>query len=408
MVALEHLHYDVVIVGAGIVGGALACALADSSLRVAVIEARSLPTIWPPRSEGVSDYDARVSALTLASRQWLQQLCVWDDVVAERVCAYRQMHVWDADGVGAIDFNAAEVGQVALGHIVENRLVAIALAQQLTAHQRRGHLNLYSPNALTEFQQQAGGGHLLQLDNGEQISTTLVVAADGALSPLRQRCGFEMREWDYGHHAIVTTVQIARPHQHTAWQRFMPEGPLAFLPLAGGDGRYCSIVWSTLPERAEALMALSADDFADALSTSFERCLGDIEQVGERHCVSLRQRHAVNYIKPGIALVGDAAHTIHPLAGQGLNLGLMDARVLAEELLRAERRQLSVGERAVLGRYQRRRKAANLSMMAGMEGFKRLFENPQLPLRWARNTGMRWVSDFTPLKQQLIRSAMGL
>ena len=400
--------FDVVIVGAGIVGTALACGLADSALRIAIIEQRQPDSDWPQHSQDVSGFGSRVSALTHASQQWLEELSVWPAIAGQRVCAYRQMQVWDADGTGSIAFCADEIQQPQLGHIVENRLINIALTRRLQQHQQAGRISGFVPDKIASIRQHNNSHTLLQLDSGVSIETALLVAADGALSPLRERCGFAMREWDYGHHAIVATVKTALSHQHTAWQRFMSEGPLAFLPLGGEDDRHCSIVWSVLPELAEQLIALSDQDFAEALTKAFEYRLGAVEAVGERACFPLRQRHAINYSQSGVVLVGDAAHTIHPLAGQGLNLGLMDARVLAEELLRARRRELGAGDRAILQRYQRRRKAANLTMMAGMEGFKRLFETPELPLRWLRNAGMSWVSGQGVLKQQLMRQAMGL
>ena len=190
----------------------------------------------------------------------------------------------------------------------------------------------------------------------------------------------------------------------------MPEGPLAFLPLHSSkfDEGFSSIVWSAIPQYAENLMVLDDQEFCENLAKAFEGQLGSISAVGSRVCFPLKQRHAVSYVKPGLALVGDAAHTIHPLAGQGINLGLLDVKVLAEELLRAAARSLKPGELSVLKRYERRRKSSNLAMMASMEGFKRLFEQPALPVRWARNTGMRCLDKTMWLNHQLMRKAMGL
>ena len=400
-------NYDVIIVGAGMVGSALACALGGSELSVAVIEARPLNDQWPASEEGVAGFDARVSALTVASQNCLQQWGVWPALAEQRISPYRKMHVWDAEGTASIDFAAADINQPVLGHIVENRLTSIALLRRMAQYT---NIQSFAPATLASLQPQANSGYHLVLDDGRELTAALVVAADGAHSKIRSLADFPMREWDYGHHAIVTTVKTELPHGEMARQRFLAEGPLAFLPLAGAgtDQHYCSVVWSAIPSYAENLMALDEQAFNNSLARAFEHQLGNILASSRRFSFPLRQRHAVDYIKPGLALVGDAAHTIHPLAGQGVNLGLMDVQVLSEELLRAQQRQISPGDLSVLSRYQRRRKAANLTTMAAMEGFKRLFEQPALPIRWARNTGMRWLDKAPPLKHRLMRQAMGL
>lgn len=405
--ANQPAEFDVIIVGAGLVGSALGCALGGTDLRVAMIESRPLDSQWPVSEDSVGGFDPRVSALTVASQQFLTAISVWPLLAGQRLAAYRSMHVWDAEGTGSIDFQASHINQPELGHIVENRLVTTALLRRLQQH---ANIELIAPATVQAMQPTPAGHYRLQLEGGGELQAALVVAADGANSKLRALAKMPVREWAYGHHAIVSTVATALPHQATAWQRFLPEGPLAFLPLAdsAGSEQFCSIVWSAIPAYAEQLMAMEEQAFARALEQAFESRLGAVTATGPRFSFALRQRHAVDYIKPGLALVGDAAHTIHPLAGQGVNLGLMDVQVLGEELLRARQRGLEPGSRMVLERYQRRRKAANLTMMAGMEGFKRLFEQSSLPVRWARNTGMRWLNRADPLKHRLMRQAMGL
>jgi 2-octaprenylphenol hydroxylase len=400
-------QFDVVIVGAGIAGSALACALADSRLRVALIEVQSLATAMPTPVAGVNGFDPRVSALTVASQQLLTRLGAWQTITAQRVCGYREMQVWDADGTGSIHFDCAEIHQPALGHIVENRLITAALAQQLPLI---GNVSVLAPQQLQSISPRAGGGHHLQLESGLALETDLVVGADGAMSIVRKLAALQTREWDYGHHAIVATVETTQPHQLTAWQRFMPSGPLALLPLETGDGsqQFCSIVWSAQSDRAQELMKLDDDAFRAALAQAFEHRLGNIAAISKRFMFPLKQRHAVDYVAPGIALIGDAAHTIHPLAGQGINLGLLDVIALAESLQHASSRGLACGDVAVLGRYQRARKGHNLLMMGVMEGFKRLFEQPALPLRWLRNEGLRQVDAKPWLKREIMRQAMGL
>ena len=409
---MTERHFDVAIVGAGIAGSALALALAQSgtALRVALIEAQPLSEAWPqpdppPADPGVGGYDARVSALSAASSGWLDALGVWPEILARRVCSYRHMRVWDGAGTAAIDFDATAVQQAALGHIVENRLVQTALHRGLAA----SGVDRFSPVAVESFQHADGEGRVrIGLADGRSLTAGLLVGADGGRSRVRQWSDLPSREWDYGHNAVVATVACERHHGNTAWQVFTPEGPLAFLSLRGGEERYCSIVWSILPARAERLLAMDDGDFRQILGRTFEHRLGAVLATSRRYSFPLRQMHAVDYVRDGLALIGDAAHTIHPLAGQGINLGLLDARVLAEELLRGRRRGLPPGDGDVLRRYQRRRKGHNLAMMAAMEGFKRMFESRRPALLMARNTGMDWLQRRAALKRPLIRAAMGL
>ncbi len=408
----EVRRFDVVIVGGGIAGSALAAALAGSSLQLAVIEASSATDNAPMGSVELADYDPRVSALTPASQRFLDQLGAWPLIAKVRVSPYRHMHVWDADGTGAIDFAASELQQPCLGHIVENRVTVWALHQVLRS---APNVVLLDRSRVAEIQprgpvDEAGEAlaYSLLLDDQQQLDAGLVVAADGALSSIRQLAGFKTREWDYEHFATVTTVATQHPHQQTAWQRFLPEGPLAFLPLAGATQNHCSIVWSAEPGLAGRIAALDDTDFCDALGRAFEHRLGRILDAAPRTSYPLRQRHATRYFKPGLALVGDAAHTIHPLAGQGINLGLKDVEVLSQELLRAQAQGLEPGLPAVLSRFQRRRMADNLTMMLAMDGFKRLFSQQALSVRWLRNAGMSRLNQSPGIKRRIMRQAMGL
>ncbi|WP_019528887.1 UbiH/UbiF/VisC/COQ6 family ubiquinone biosynthesis hydroxylase [Dasania marina] len=404
--------FDVVIVGAGLAGTALACVLAqgDPQLRIAMVEAQTLSSEAPSLDNSVQGFDARVSALTLASQQLLADIGLWPEIVSQRAAAYQHMRVWDADGTGVVDFAAAEVNQACLGYIVENRITLAALLNRL---QSLANVCFFNPAKVAGLSEnnanKTPSPRCLDLADGQQLTAPLIVAADGANSLLRQQAGFATREWDYHHHAIVATVQTELPHQHTAWQRFLPEGPLAFLPL-GGDhqGHFCSIVWSALPDYAQQLMALGDDEFSQQLATAFEHTLGAVQGVSKRYSFALRQRHAVDYVQPGLALLGDAAHSIHPLAGQGINLGFSDVRVLAEELLRARQRGLGLGDISLLQRYQRRRKAENLAMMAAMDGFKQLFGHNNIALRWLRNAGMQGFNRSPAIKRRVMLSAMGL
>ena len=395
------MRADLIIVGAGMVGSALALALRKQGMECLVLDGGPM-TVEP--FDRVAAYEPRVSALSMASQRILERLGAWPGVLARRSCPYRDMHVWDGSGTGHIHFSAASVHASTLGHIVENRVVQDALVERLHA----SDVGLLA-NARLERMRHSGDDWLLTLADGRELRTPLVIAADGANSAVRRLAGCETREWDYLHHAIVTSVRCAEAHRATAWQRFTDEGPLAFLPLGERDGEHwCSIVWSTTPEHAAQLMALDDEGFSTALGQAFEYRLGQILQVDRRLCIPLRQRHAKRYVEPGLALIGDAAHTIHPLAGQGVNLGFLDAAVLAEVLAQAAARGERLADERVLSRYERRRMPHNLAMMAAMEGFQRLFQSDSLTLRLARNAGLDLVDGLEDAKALFVRQALGL
>ncbi len=395
------------------VGLSLALALGKSGLSIALVDPQDKPQAVEALQSRMTatQFDARVSALTPASRQLLTDLAVWDALAQLRVCAYRDMRVWDADGTGAIHFSADEVHADCLGYIVENSLVSAVLAEAVND----SGIALYHPDTVVSFTQLTDDtGRLvtqLALQSGQLLQCKLLIGADGANSRIRTQGGFASREWDYGQQALVCTVKTELPHQYTAWQRFMTTGPLAFLPLMthGNDSQhYCSIVWSCIPELAEELLALDDAGFAQRLERAFETRLGRVEAVTQRHAFPLRQHHATDYVQAGIALVGDAAHTIHPLAGQGVNLGFADVVALAETINAAVTRREDFASLQVLSRYQRSRQVHNLGMMAVMEGFKRTFASDSLAVRWLRNTGLRVADESSILKQGLMKRAMGL
>jgi 2-octaprenylphenol hydroxylase len=399
-----QLQADVIIVGAGMVGSTLALALQHSGLQVMLLDGGPL-SVKPFDQSGA--FEPRVSALSAASQRILERLNVWPGIVARRTSPYGEMRVWDGSGTGQVHFSAASVHAEVLGHIVENCVVQDALLDALY------DLDLgILPGARLEQLRRSGDDWLLTLTDGRQLRAPLLVAADGANSAVRRLAGCATREWDYLHHAIVTSVRCAKPHQQTAWQRFTDDGPLAFLPLAGRTGddieHWCSIVWSATPSEAERLMALDDTAFRYALGKAFEWRLGEVLEVDPRHSIPLRQRHAKRYVEPGLALIGDAAHTIHPLAGQGVNLGFLDAAVLAEVLMHALERGENPADIRVLSRYERRRMPHNLAMMAAMEGFERLFQADPLPLRWLRNSGLNLVDGLNEGKALLVRQALGL
>jgi len=399
-------RFDIAIIGAGIAGTALAAALSGQGLSIALVEAQPLVAPDLPAAIDLQQFDPRVSALTPRSRKLLEQLGAWEAIAGYRQCPYRHMTVWDAEGTGQIEFDCAEVNAPVLGHIVENRAIISALMARVTA---ATDISLLSPVRLEACTRLESSRMRMELEGGGALEADLLIAADGAMSRVREMMKFQTREWDYGHRAIVATIQVEQAHQDTAWQRFLPSGPLALLPLPGDEQHhYCSIVWSLDESLVDDLLALEDAAFCAELETACERRLGSVLGSSKRFAFPLRQRHAVDYVQAGVALVADAAHTIHPLAGQGINLGLQDVSVLAEEVLAGCARGVNPGQLAVLRRYQRRRKGENLLMMAAMDGFKHLFEQQALPLRWLRNVGMRGVDQLLPVKQQLMRHAMGL
>ncbi|NMY39381.1 MULTISPECIES: 2-octaprenyl-3-methyl-6-methoxy-1,4-benzoquinol hydroxylase [unclassified Pseudomonas] len=395
------MRADLLIVGAGMVGSALALALKDSGLKILLLDGGPLSvTPFSP----ADTFEPRVSALSAASQRILQRLGAWDGIVGRRVSPYSHMHVWDGSGTGQIHFSAASVHADVLGHIVENRVVQDALLACLQS----SDIELLA-NARLEQMRRSGDEWLLTLADGRTLRAPLVIAADGANSAVRRLTGCQTREWDYMHHAIVTSVRCAQPHQQTAWQRFTDHGPLAFLPLErDGQQDWCSIVWSTTPEDAQRLMALDDDGFCHELELAFEGRLGSVLSADPRVCVPLRQRHAKRYVAHGLALIGDAAHTIHPLAGQGVNLGFLDAAVLAHVLLHGVDRGECLADIKVLSRFERRRMPHNLALMAAMEGFQRLFQADSLTARLLRNSGLKWVNQMPEAKAVFVRQALGL
>jgi 2-octaprenylphenol hydroxylase len=393
---MGELRHDLIIVGGGMVGATLACALGDSPLRVALVESGEPDLHWDPEQ-----FDLRVSAITRATQRVFEAVGAWPQMLSRRAVPYTAMHVWDATGRGAIDFRATEVDEPDLGHIVENRIILAALHERLAAF---ANVELLCPAGPAALAPQAD--HIeLRLEDGQTLRGRLIAGADGAGSWVRREAGITTTGWPYRQSAVVATVRTSRHHEHAAWQRFTPDGPLALLPLTDN---HLSVVWSTTPEHAEQLLTLDDSAFLDALQAAFGQRLGRMEWCGPRAAFSLALQHADDYVRPRIALLGNAAHSIHPLAGQGLNLGVADAAALAEVLLAAHARGRDIGALPVLRRYERWRKGENVAVMAAMDGFKRLFGARAAPLRWARNLGLNVVNSTPAAKDMLIRRAMGL
>ncbi len=388
------MTYDVAIIGGGMVGATLACALGGSKLRVAVVEPVAAPRQFP-----ADDFDIRVSAITRATQHVFAAVGAWDGMVTRRVQPYEAMHVWDALGGGAIHFDCTELGEPDLGHIIENRVILAALLDRLGAFDNIDFLCPASATGLTLGEDAAQ----LFLADGRTIEARLLVGTDGITSWVREQAGIDSTGWAYDQSAVVATVKTSQHHQNAAWQRFLPSGPLAFLPLPGG---YSSIVWSTSHEQAEALRTLPASQFLDQLQQALGDTLGRMESVGPRGVFPLRLQHADQYVRPRLALAGNAAHALHPLAGQGLNIGILDVAALAEVLHSSGRKD--IGSLGLLRRYERWRKGDNIAMVGAMDMFKRLFSNDKVPLVQLRNAGLSLADRLHPVKNFFMRRGMGL
>lgn len=391
----------VLIAGAGVVGLAVAALLATGRcaerLRVQVIEPRA------PRRWRADETDLRVYALSRASQRLLDQVGAWGAISAARVSPYRRMHVWEGaepNGLASLDFDSAELGEPDLGHIIEDALLRTVLIDLVSA----------APNAELTI-----GSEIESLDVGRRTVTAalanggaaqgaLLIAADGSDSKVRSVLDLPVNARSYEQTAIVTHVTSTRPHRETAWQRFLPGGPLAFLPLA--DGR-SSIVWS-LPTAQAAELAATADaGFLAALQTASAGVLGELTAVAPRVTFPLHVLHAERYCSARVALVGDAAHTVHPLAGQGMNLGLLDAAAMASVVEDAVLAGEDLGDLKVLRRYERERKSDNRNMLLAFDALHRLFRLPG----WAaplRATGLGAVDASGTAKRLLMERALGL
>ena len=388
---------DVAIVGGGMVGLAVACGLQGSGLRVAVLEQRvpePLAADAPPQ--------LRVSAINAASEKLLTRLGVWQDILSRRASCYHGMEVWDKDSFGHISFDDQSMGYSHLGHIVENSVIHYALWNKA---QQSSDITLLAP---AELQQVAWGENetFLTLKDGSMLTARLVIGADGANSWLRNKADIPLTFWDYQHHALVATIRTEEPHDAVARQVFHGEGILAFLPLS--DPYLCSIVWSLSPEEALRMQQASEDEFNRALNIAFDNRLGLCKVESARQVFPLTGRYTRQFAAHRLALVGDAAHTIHPLAGQGVNLGFMDAAELIAELKRLHRQGKDIGQYIYLRRYERSRKHSSALMLAGMQGLRDLFSGTNPAKKLLRDIGLKLADTLPGVKPQLIRQAMGL
>ncbi|WP_211321793.1 FAD-dependent 2-octaprenylphenol hydroxylase [Photobacterium indicum] len=387
---------DVAIIGGGMVGLTLAAALAETELRVAVIEGQL------PDPELALLPDVRVSALSRASERILRRVGAWQGIESRRFSPYNRMEVWEQDSFAKIQFDAERLSQPDLGHIVENRVIQLALLDRI---KQLNNVTLMAP----ERCQNIAFGESeawLTMESGKSLTAKLVVGADGANSWVRRQLDIPLTHWDYGHSAIVANIRCAEAHDKTARQVFRPQGPLAFLPLAESD--LCSIVWSVAPEEAEQLCGLSDSEFNKSLTAAFDNRLGLCKVEGVRQAFPLKMRYARDFVRERVALVGDAAHTIHPLAGQGVNLGLLDAASLAQELKVLWQKEQDIGQKSNLRHYERWRKAEAAKMITTMQGFRDLFDGSHPAKKLVRDLGMLFADKAPGIKDEFMRRALGL
>ena len=393
------MTFDVVVVGGGPVGGTLAAALGVAGFNVALVEARAAR---PTGRESLAGdvFEPRVSSITCGSQRILDSLEIWPHLPSDRVGVIREMHVWEREGVGEIHFDAADIGEPCLGYIVENAVLEAAIERRLATldsvtlvrGQRLHDVHVRDASVTVELE-------------ATRLDTQLVVGADGSHSAVREKLGIDVVRRAYEQRAVVSVVRCENGHKETAWQRFLPGGPIALLPLPGDR---CCVVWSMPEETAEELLRASDTSFATQLGIATQSRLGEFLEVGPRAAFPLHALSAKEYVRDHVALVGDAAHTIHPLAGQGVNLGLYDAAALAETLEDARRKGRALHAFSTLRRYERWRRGHNSAVQSMMDLFVGLFGTNTAAVEKLRNLGLAQVNCLTPVKNLVMRHASGL
>ncbi len=396
-------RFDIVIVGGGVTGlttaALLACGPQGNRLDITLVDAAERPRFSPDE-----DIAIRVSAVSTGSANILDTIGAWQHVREARHSPYESMCVWDEndtpDGAATLRFDAADFAVPQLGFIVENVLMQDALLRRLDG----SDVALRFASRIRSLGQ-SGRQYRVDFDDGESLLADLLVGADGARSFVRSALGIETNKWPYDQTALVTHLRPERPHRATAWQRFLREGPLGILPLA--DGRV-SVVWSTTPEISNRALEASDEVLGRMLTEASDGVLGELEVAGPRGAFPLAAQHAKRYVLPGAALIGDAAHAIHPLAGQGANLGLQDAAELARVIDTALEQGLHPADLPVLRRYERARKGANATMLHFMTGLNRLFATDSRFVGELRAAGMRVFNRSGPLRERAVKVALGV
>lgn len=391
----RRLQRDAVVVGGGVVGSACATALAQAGLSVALVEAAE-PARW---SRDVPDL--RVFAFAPDNAQLLQALGVWDDIASARAQPYRHMRVWDAAGGGELHFDADALARRELGWIVEHAL----LAERLWDAALRAGVELLQPTSVSGLEQRENGVRIT-LDDGATLDARIAIAADGGNSTLRGLAGIRTRNHDYRQRGVVAYVETELPHQLTAWQRFLPGGPLAFLPVDAD--RRSSIVWSLPDAEAERVLALDDEAFDIELTNAFAARLGKTRVVSKRAAFPLRRQLAKTQLEGRALLLGDAAHVVHPLAGQGVNLGLRDVAALRDSVIEAKRLGRNFDTPHRLQRWARARRSDNVASTLAFEAINRAYSNDALLPTFLRGRALGIANSIAPLRDALWRHAAGV
>jgi 2-octaprenyl-6-methoxyphenol hydroxylase len=391
----DSARVDLIIIGGGLTGLALACAAAGAGVSVLLVERR------PLAETAAAPFDGRVTAIAQASRRVLEAIGVWARLAADAQ-PILDIRVGERHSALTVHYDHREVGALPLGHIVENRVLRSALLRRVG--ELEPALRVAAPDRIVGLERGAAGVELI-LANGGRTRASLVAAAEGRESQSRAAAGIGITRWGYDQTGIVATIAHERPHRGLAVERFFPAGPLAILPMTGNRS---SIVWAAENRLARELIGLDDAAFLDELGERFGDDLGTLALAGPRWHYPLSMVQAARYTAPRLALLGDAARAIHPIAGQGWNLAVRDVAALAELTVDAKRLGLDVGGRAVLARYEQWRRFDSLALIAVTDGLNRLFANDLLPLRLARELGLGMVQRTPPLKRFFMRHAMGL
>ncbi len=388
-------EYDIAVVGGGLVGLALACKLETNPYSIVVIEPGQdkMPLV------GMQGLSPRVLAINMASKKLLHSIGAWQLLKQSRCCPFNDMLVWDGEGTSSISFDNRQVGS-SLGTIVETHLLLEALDSQ--AKRLNSAEIIEAKVAGIEKNHKT---NLITLDNGQTLRASLVIGADGSQSIVRELAGIDLFQRNGDLTAIVCGAELDRGHKNIASQCFTKRGPLAFLPMSiDGHHNICAIVWSVAPDESRALLAMDSLAFVHQLNMAHEQRLFEVSDVTRRYSFPVFRQHARRYVKDQVVLIGDAAHTIHPLAGQGVNLGFADVSVLAEEI---EQNREGLYSRQYLARYQRRRRVENVAMFAATEVLNELYSGHGPLMSWIRNAGMRIFDRSSLLKKSIVHRAVG-